>query len=238
MDPVYAMIPARGGSKGVPRKNLADLGGRPLIAHTIEAALAGRCVDRVMVSTEDDEIAEVARRCGAEVPFVRPAELATDEASGDDVSRHWLEWVDDHEPRPWAVVHLQATSPLRTADDIDRSIELLASGDWPCVASVCPARDHPAYMYRLVGDRAEPFLDASALPSHRQRAEALFRLNGAIYATRFGAALEIGKFHARPFGAYVMPAERSIDIDTPLDLAVAETIYRQLVAGTAQGAGR
>ncbi len=238
MNPVYAMIPARGGSKGIPRKNLAEFGGRPLIAHTIEAALASRHVDRVMVSTEDDEIAEVAQACGAELPFVRPADLATDEAPGDAVSRHWLEWVRDQAPGPWAVVHLQATSPLRTAEDIDRSIELLASGEWPCVASVCPVSDHPAYMYRLVDERAESFLDASALPSHRQRAEELFRLNGAIFATCFEAALKIGKFHARPFGAYVMPAERSIDIDTPLDLAVAETIYRQLVAeGARKGAG-
>ncbi len=224
------MIPARGGSRGIPRKNLVEFAGRPLIAHTIQAALAARTIDRVMVSTEDEEIAETAREYGAEVPFVRPAELATDTASGNDVSKHWLEWVREQGLEPWAVMHLQATSPLRTADDIDRAAEMLARGDAPCVASVCPVRDHPAYVYRLIEGQAKPFLDEDALPDHRQRTEPLFRLNGAVFVTRFEAALEIGRFHARPFAAMVMPEERSIDIDTPLDLALAETIYRQLYA--------
>ncbi len=227
MRTVYAMIPARGGSRGIPRKNLVDFAGKPLIAHTIEAALASQAVDRVMVSTEDDEIAEVARAWGAQIPFRRPAELATDAASGNDVSRHWLTWLRSEGHDPWAVLHLQATSPLRTADDIDRAVELLGRVACPCVASVCPVAEHPTYMYRLVDHHAEPFLDANALPDHRQRAEPLYRLNGAIFATQFDPAVAAGKFHLHPFAAYVMPTDRSIDIDTPLDLAVAETIYMQ-----------
>ncbi len=235
MSNVYAMIPARGGSRGIPRKNLAPLASRPLIAHTIEAARASRRVDRVMVSTEDDEIAEVAQQWGAEVPFRRPESLAKDTASGSDVSRHWLEWLDAEGDRPWAVVHLQATSPLRTADDIDAAIELLERSSCDCVASVCPVGEHPTYMYRLVDDRAEPFLDADALPAHRQRAEPLYRLNGAVFATRFAAALAAGQFHLTPFAVQIMPAERSIDIDTPLDLALAETILAQTGACLARG---
>lgn len=237
MPDVFAMIPARGGSKGVLRKNLADFAGKPLIAHTIEAALGSRTVDRVMVSTEDDEIAEVARCYGAEVPFRRPAELATDAASGDLVSRHWLEWLGREGLSPWAVVHLQPTSPLREAEDIDAAIELLQRVEYDCVASVCEVCEHPAYMYRLVGDRAEPYLDHGTPPSHRQHTERLYRLNGAIFATRYEAAMAVGKFHVKPFAAYVMPAERSIDIDTPLDLALAEAVLSQTRACDVRGGG-
>jgi CMP-N,N'-diacetyllegionaminic acid synthase len=234
MHAVYAMIPARGGSRGIPRKNLAELAGKPLIAHTIEAALASRSVTRVMVSTDDEEIADVARQWGAEVPFRRPAELGTDTAAGGAVSRHWLEWVRDHEPHPWAVIHLQVTSPLRTAEDIDAAVDLLNRVELDCVSSVSPVTEHPAYMYRLRGNQAEPLLTDEALPTHRQRAEPLYRLNGAIYATRFEAALAAGQFHLNPFATYVMPAERSIDIDTPLDLALAETVFTQMTAGAGQ----
>ncbi|MBN1342023.1 MAG: acylneuraminate cytidylyltransferase family protein [Phycisphaerae bacterium] len=234
MPTVYAMIPARGGSRGIPRKNLVDFAGKPLIVHTINAALASQYIDRLMVSTEDDEIADVVRQAGAEVPFRRPAELATDTATGSAVSRHWLEWLKTEGHDPWAVMHLQATSPLRTADDIDRAVELLRRADDECVASVCPVTEHPAYMYRLNGDRAVPFLDEEALPSHRQRAEPVYRLNGAIFVTRFAAALAAGQFHLMPFAALVMPAERSIDVDTPLDLALAETIHAEMSTGTAQ----
>jgi CMP-N-acetylneuraminic acid synthetase len=229
------MIPARGGSRGIPRKNLVDFAGKPLIAHTIEAALASRRVDRVMVSTEDQEIAEVARRWGAEVPFRRPAELATDAASGSAVSRHWLEWVRNEGLTPWAVIHLQATSPLRTSQDVDAAIDLLERTDCSCVASVCPVTEHPTYMYRLEGDRAEPFLSADALPSHRQLAEPLYRLNGAIFATRFESALAAGQFMVSPFAVQIMPSERSIDIDTPLDLTTAEAFLAQTAGRNSPG---
>ncbi len=221
---VFAMIPARGGSRGIPRKNLQPLSGKPLIAHTIEAARNSRRISRVMVSTEDPEIAEVSRKHGAEIPFTRPAELATDTASGNAVSRHWLEWVNENTDRPTAVIHLQATSPLRTSEDIDGALALLEQVEVDCVASVCPVSEHPAYMYRLIEKQAVPFLPEGFLPDHRQRAEPLYRLNGAIYATRFETALRAGKFHATPFAPFVMSAERSIDIDAPLDLSIAEAI--------------
>jgi CMP-N,N'-diacetyllegionaminic acid synthase len=230
MHGTYAMIPARGGSRGIPRKNLVDFAGKPLIAHTIEAALTARRVERVMVSTEDNEIAEVARRWGAEVPFRRPEELSTDTATGSAVSRHWLEWVRAEGLRPQVVIHLQVTSPLRTADDIDGALEMLEEPNRDCVASVCAVSEHPDYMYRVVGDTAVPLFGVDDLPSHRQHVEVLYRLNGAIFATRFEAALAAGQFLVSPFAAYVMPAERSVDIDTPLDLALAETILTQTTA--------
>mgnify|MGYP000045518507 CR=1 FL=1 len=227
------MIPARGGSKGISRKNLAPLAGKPLIAYTIEAALASRSVERVMVSTEDPEIAGVAREWGAEVPFRRPVELAADSVPGGAVSRHWLEWVNQQQDHPWAVVHLQTTSPLRTSDDIDAAVELLERVDCACVCSVSPVREHPAYMYRLIGNHAEPVLSNGVLPNHRSEVEPLYRLNGAIFATRFEAALSVGQFCVHPFAAYVMPVERSIDIDTPLDLLLAEAILTRTGACTA-----
>jgi len=237
MPAVYAMIPARGGSRGIPRKNLTDLAGRPLIAHAIASAVACPAIDRVMVSTEDDQIAAVSREWGAEVPFRRPEALATDEATGDAVSGHWLKWLADEGHEPWAVVHLQATSPLLTSDDIASAVAVLERVDCDCVASVCPVTEHPAYMYRVVGDRVEPYLDAAALPSHRQQVEPLYRLNGAIFATRFGRALAAGKFFAQPFAAYTMPAERSIDIDTPMDLAMANAILSHRSACGVGGGG-
>lgn len=216
---VLAVIPARGGSKGVPRKNLRLLGGKPLIAWTVEAALRSATVDRVVVSTDDAEIAEVAVAHGADVPFMRPASLSTDEALGDAPFRHAVATVEGFS----IGVLLQPTSPLRSSEDIDACVRLAAASGRP-VASVSETGKHPAWMYTLDGDLLVPILPAMADVGRRQDLPPVYALNGAIYvidakALARGDAL-VGP-HTR---AYQMPAARSVDIDTEMDFVTASAL--------------
>jgi CMP-N-acetylneuraminic acid synthetase len=209
---VLAIIPARGGSRRFPGKNLADLGGRPLIAWTIDAALQSRAITRTIVSTDDPAIADRSRACGAEVPMMRPAALATDEAPGMGPILHALEWLRDREGyRPDIVVVLQPTSPLRTAADIDAAIAMLDSGG-TCVTSVTPVS--PASWLRKVS--ANGSLERVAADD-----APVYVLNGAIYAARTDVVLASGSMDDGAPLAYVMPRERSVDVDEPADLELA-----------------
>ncbi len=145
---VLAIIPARGGSKGVPRKNIRCLAGKPLIAHTIEAALNCQAIERVIVSTDDSEIAEVARAYGAEVPFLRPGEYATDTATSLSVVKHALTWFAEQENyQPEAIAILAPTSPLRTMTHIEDTIKLLWSTGNDSALTICEVLDHPYFIY-------------------------------------------------------------------------------------------
>lgn len=219
---VFALIPARGGSKGIPRKNIREIAGKPLIAWTIEAALAAPGIDAVVVSTEDAEIAAVSREWGAEVPFMRPAELAEDETPGIDPVLHAIGQLPSYD----AVLLLQATSPLRTTADIDGILALAAQTGAPAVVSVCEPDDHPNWMYRLdAGSRLEPLLPAPAAP-RRQDLPPVFALNGAMYFARTAWLRETHGFLSAETRGYPMPADRSADIDTPLDWRVAEMLLK------------
>src|SRR5271154_4754825 len=152
-----AIIPARGGSKGLPRKNLLRLSGKPLIAHTIEAACVARSLPRILVSEGSPGIAEVGQQYGAEVPFLRPPELASDETPTLPVLQHVLAQLEATEScPPEIIVLLQPTSPLRRAEDIDRAVDLLERSGADSVVSLCAAEHHPAWMKRLEGDRVLP----------------------------------------------------------------------------------
>ena len=211
---VLALIPARGGSKGLPGKNIRPAGGRPLIDFTIAAARAAQCVDRVVLSSDDDEIMRVARDCGCEVPFRRPAELATDEASSIDVVLHALDALPAHD----LVVLLQPTSPLRTAEDIDGACRLMLQRDAQSCVSVTPAEQSPYWMFRLSGDGLlDPLLTDSARASRRQDLPPVYVLNGAVYVARCEGLRRERSFVGPRTVGYVMPAERSLDIDTPAD---------------------
>ena len=225
---VLGLITARGGSKGVPGKNLKLLGGRPLLAYTIDAAKQSR-LDRVVLSTEDPEIAAVGRALGCEVPFVRPAELSRDETPHLPVVQHGVQAMLDQGYQPDAVITLQPTSPLRTAADIDASIALLESSGADSVLSVSEvgAHAHPLRMLR-VDARGFATLFATGEPvrrriNRRQDLPPAHLMNGAIYA-----CLTKWLFAAEPtqYGdcvvAYPMPAERSISIDDLEDWAAAE----------------
>lgn len=215
---MLALIPARGGSKGVPGKNIREVVGKPLMAWTIEAAQQARCIDRVVVSSDDAAILQVARTWGAEIPFVRPAELARDETPGIDVVLHALQQL----PGVTWVVLLQPTSPLRTAQDIDAAYALCQEKDAPACVSVTEVATLPWWMFRLSDEgRLRSFIPESERPQRRQEAPPLYALNGAVYVARADWLRRTQSFLTDETLAYVMPAERSIDIDTPLDLTIA-----------------
>jgi CMP-N,N'-diacetyllegionaminic acid synthase len=212
---VLALIPARGGSKGLPGKNILRVAGRPLLAWSVDAAREARSVDRVVLSSDDGDIIAAARACGCEVPFVRPAALATDTATTIDVVTHALEALPGYD----VIVLLQPTSPLRTAADIDAACELLASSGAPACVSVSPVDQSPYLMYRI-GDNQDlvPVVEASPAATRRQDLPAVYALNGAVYVADVTWLRRARTFVTRETVAYVMPSERSIDIDTPADL--------------------
>ena len=230
---VLAIVPARGRSKGVARKNLRLLSGRPLIAYTIEAALASRYISHLIVSTEDAEIADVSRSLGADVPFVRPLELALDHSSQLDVVLHALESVEGSRQITYKMVLLlQPTTPLRTTADIDNAVEKLMVTDADSVVSFHQVEQgHPYYMYTIDDDRPKPLLEAPANITRRQEFPAVFVRNGAIYATRRDVLVQERTFYGQNMRAYLMPIERSINIDTEFDFGMAEfLLQRQLLS--------
>jgi N-acylneuraminate cytidylyltransferase/CMP-N,N'-diacetyllegionaminic acid synthase len=223
---VLGVIPARGGSKGIPKKNLAALAGRPMIAWTIEAALRSRCLTRVIVSTDDQEIADISQRLGAEVPFLRPAELARDETPGIDPVLHLITWLEtEADYHPEYVMLLQPTSPLRTTEDIDGAFRLATEHHCDSVISVSEADTHPYWMKRI-NDRGE-LEDFSPVPgkySQRQDLPPAYKLNGAIYLVRTSRMLSDKTFYGHKTLPYIMPAERSLDVDSLWDLHVANLV--------------
>ena len=216
---VLAVIPARGGSKGLPRKNILSLGGRPLIAWTVQAALAAKCIARVVVSTDDYEIAEVARHFGAEAPFMRPAYLASDTATSADVMAHTLSEF----PAYHRAVLLQATSPFRTSADLDEAFKLWegSPSSGGCV-SVCEAVESPWLMYSTnAAGRLQRLLPMPPAGLRRQDLPKALVLNGAFYfinVVRFRAE---GRLVFDDSLGFEMPLDRSVDIDTPGDFAEA-----------------
>ncbi|QHW32613.1 acylneuraminate cytidylyltransferase family protein [Paenibacillus rhizovicinus] len=208
---VLAVIPARGGSKGLPRKNIRELAGKPLIAWTLEAAAASQYIDRCIVSTDDEEIAAVARQWGGDVPFLRPAHLAQDDTPGIAPVLHALDSCSGYD----YVVLLQPTSPLRTSGDIDGCLDKLRESDTPSCVSVTTVDKSPLWMYTL-GDRDSmvPLLDTNTRAATRQQLPVFYMLNGAVYATECDWLRKQGLFINDETVAYVMPRERSQDIDT------------------------
>lgn len=229
MTEAIAVICARGGSRGIPRKNLAPVAGRPLIQWTIESARQSRAIRRVVVSTDCTTIAAVARGFGAEVPFLRPASLARDDTPGIAPLLDALDRVAAEEsPLPEWVVQLQPTSPLRIAQDIDRALELAHSTASDSVVSVTEAPCHPFWTRSIdAAGRLHPFLDDTPTITTRQALPEAFALNGAVYAAKIDALRNRGDFQGPNTVAYVMPSERSIDIDTPYDLALADWLLRR-----------
>jgi CMP-N,N'-diacetyllegionaminic acid synthase len=217
---VLALVVARGGSKGLPSKNIRMLCGKPLIAWSIEAARQSRYIDRLILSSDDPEIIDTARQWGCEVPFVRPTELATDDASSIDVVRHAVSaLVEQYD----YVVLLQPTSPLRTSVDIDDCIKLCTVRASTTCVTVCEVDKSPYWMFKLDASQAlKPLFPASEMPQNRQAAPKVYQLNGAVYIARTGHIMAGGTFVAADTVAYVMGRDRSIDIDTKEDFAAVE----------------
>lgn len=225
MTPLY-IIPARGGSKGIPRKNIKPLCGRPLIAYSIDAALAAGASPRsIILSTDDAEIAETGRRLGLDVDYMRPAELATDTAGSREVILDAMDWADKQGIAYDCVVLLQPTSPMRTGADIKAALELYTP-DTDMVVSVKEASANPYYNC-FETDPESGYLHISkgdGLLTRRQDAPPAWEYNGAVYVINPQSVRDM------PLGAFkkrvpsVMPAERSVDLDTPTDWLVAEAM--------------
>ncbi len=217
---VLGIISARGGSKGLPRKNVLPLVGKPLIAWTVAAAVESGVVSRLICSTDDSEIASAAEDAGAEIPFVRPAELASDSATSLDVVLHALDQME--QAVDWVCL-LQPTSPLRTGADLRGAFDLACAGDAPAVVSVCEAASHPYLCYQIQDSgRIEGFFGPEVRATRRQDMPAAYTLNGAIYFIKPSVLRETRTFVPPGTMAYVMPVERSIDIDDASDFAAAE----------------
>jgi CMP-N,N'-diacetyllegionaminic acid synthase len=224
---VLGIIPARGGSKGIERKNISILGGRPLIAHTIEEALKSN-LDSVIVSTEDDEIADTALRYGALVPFKRPMELALDTSNSIDVAIHGLKEMERLQNKTYeAVMYLQPTTPFRSSQDINDSIDLLHNNEKvDSVISVVDVKsNHPARMkYIEEGYLIDPDFCEIVENQNRQELRSMYIRNGAIYLTRRNSLLN-KSFKGKTSLAHVMSYYDSINIDSPNDYEFAKWIY-------------
>lgn len=225
---VLGLIPARGGSKGIPRKNIRPLCGKPLIAYTIEEGSKSGHIDRLIVSTDDEEIAEVARRCGADVPFLRPIEYATDTSRAIEVVQHALDTMESMDKTEYhCVVYLEPPTPLRTVQDIDTAIEIFDREDPDSVVSVVEASQyHPILMKKIVDNRLECFCmeEPQGLPRQLYEPKAYMR-NGAVYVIR-RENIRKGIFWGEKLVPYIMPVERSVCIDDIRDFYMAEAFMR------------
>lgn len=221
---VLAIIPARGGSKGVPRKNIRDLAGKPLIAWTIEEAKKSKYIDRLVLSSDDAEIIRVAQSHGCEAPFVRPAELALDETPGIDPILHALQALPGYD----YVVLLQPTSPLRSTEDIDGCIARCIAGNANACVTVTQAEQSPYWMYTLGdGGAMQPLIRTDESYARRQDLPEAYILNGAVYVAGSEWLRRHKTFVSDETLAFVMPQERSLDIDTELDLQILNIRYQE-----------
>ncbi|MGE5423463.1 MAG: cytidylyltransferase domain-containing protein [Ignavibacteriales bacterium] len=218
---ILGIIPARGGSKGVPGKNILDLAGRPLIAWTIEEAKKSAYIDRLILSSEDQGIIKIAEKYSCEVPFIRPVELAQDDTPGIDPVIHAIEFLPEKYDY---VVLLQPTSPLRTVADIDGCIEhCINLGSATCVS--LSEADSPYWMYHMINEfTIEPIMKDHMKYSRRQDLPKTYQLNGAIYIAKIEVLEIVRSFITETTIGYVMPHERSVDIDNLLDFKICELL--------------
>lgn len=219
-----AIIPARGGSKGLTRKNLRILAGKPLVSYVIEVALRSRCIDRIIVSTDDNEIRDLAIKSGAEAPFLRPNELSTDDTPDFPVICHILDYLKNIESvRPNVVVHLRPTYPLIFPEDIDRCVELISQSDADSTRSVCPVSEHPYWMMTIKDDSLVSFTTTEPQVLRRQDLPPVYKLSG-IDVTKTNVITNQNKILGQKVLPVITDQKRAIDIDTPFDLALAESI--------------
>lgn len=219
---ILAVIPARGGSKRIKNKNIRPLCSKPLIVWTIEAAKRSRYIDRVVLSSEDPDIINIARQAGCDIPFVRPAELSTDTVPGSAPILHALENLPGYD----YLVVLQPTCPMRTTQDIDQALEKCIGGNFNSCVSVSEVTQNPGWMFRTdTSGRMSKFLDGELAP-RSQELPTLVRLNGAIYIANTSWLEQERKLVSDESIAFVMPEESSFDIDTEKDFRLTE-LYMQ-----------
>lgn len=221
---ILGIIPARGGSKGIKDKNLIPLAGKPLIAWTIKCARDAGIFNRIVVSTDSQNISETARAYGADTPFTRPTELSTDTAKGIDVLIHCLRWLETQEKDTYDIFFcLQPTSPLRQPVDVKNSLETMIRKKAEAVVSVCEAEHHPLWAGPLPPDgNMAAFFSSDLHKKNRQELPPYYRLNGAIYCSKVESFLARKDWYGDKTYACIMPQERSADIDNLFDIALTE----------------
>ena len=219
---VLAVIPARSGSKGLPNKNILELAGKPLIVWSIEAASESKYIDRLIISTDSKKIADVAKQYNCEVPFMRPSELSTDDANLNDVILHTLDMIGD----PYdIVIILQPTSPLRDSEDIDHALEFMRENNVPTVVSVCSSNKPLHWHLTLETDgKLKPLYSSKFFFTNRQELPPTYIPNGALFIAKTDYFRNTKTFYTDLTLAFIMPPERSVDIDNRIDFFTAEAI--------------
>ncbi|MFT8872857.1 MAG: acylneuraminate cytidylyltransferase family protein [Sporolactobacillus sp.] len=228
---ILAIIPARGGSRGIPHKNIVDICGLPLIAYSINEAKKSKYIDTLVVSTEDDEIAHIAEQFGAEVPFKRPAALAKDETPGMDPILHAIKWFKEKNIIYNDIMCLQCTTPLRTAKQIDEAIEKHINTNADALVSVCESKISPYWMKKIENGNLVDFVADSPFYARRQETPVIYQLNGAIYLAKAITLLKNKTWYTPRTLAYVMDEQSSLDIDSSLDLKFFEYLEREKHSG-------
>jgi CMP-N-acetylneuraminic acid synthetase len=223
---IMGIVPARGGSKGLPHKNIYPLLGKPLIAYTIEAGRKSRMIDRLILSSDSEEIIRIGRKYGIEAPFVRPSALARDDTPSLPVVRHTVSWLKENEGYiPDIIVLLQVTSPMRTAEHIDKAVQMLIDSDADSIVSVVkvPHNFNPYSVMRMVGDYVKPFLSYKETENLRQKKPAFYARNGAaIYAFRYDCLMIKNSLYGDSTLAFLMDKQESVDIDDLFDVKLCE----------------
>lgn len=227
---ILGVITARGGSRGIPGKNIKELGGKPLIAYSVEAAKESKYLTRTIVSTDYENIAEIAKRYGGDVPFLRPAEFAEDNSTSIEVVQHALNWLKENEKEEYDyLMILQPTSPFRTAEDIDECIKKIIDTGADSVMSMMELVDFSIKkLKRIENDLILPLAeDEGSQSSRRQDLSKLYKRNCAIYLTKTGLIMK-GDIFGEVSRPYIMPEERSVDINGPIDFELAEFWVKRL----------
>jgi len=218
---VLAIIPARGGSKGIKRKNIKVLLDKPLLIWTVDVAIQSQYIDKLILSSDDIEIINIAKEYGVEVPFRRPSELAKDNTPGIDVILHAIDQCDGYD----IVVVLQPTSPLRIVEDIDGAINKMIEAESSSCVTLCKSEKSPYWMYSINNNNIlSPFLNDSVLYQNRQDLPEIYSLNGAVYVARIEWMKKHRSFIGNNTYGYIMPHIRSVDIDEELDFVLSESL--------------
>lgn len=228
---ILAIIPARGGSKGIPKKNIVNINGKPLIQYTIEVAKESKLIDRVIVSTDDDEIAEISEKLGAEVPFIRPAELAKDDTPTFPVIKHALKWLKENEKyKPELIVLLEPTFPLRTVEKVDEAIKVISSDEEAdSLRGVCEPFQNPFKMWIPCGKYLKPLIKEKEImyEKPRQNLRKVFWQNGYIYISRYKTIMDKKSFHGEKILPFILSENNFIDIDTEEDLKLLKRYLKK-----------
>ncbi|MBU3154824.1 cytidylyltransferase domain-containing protein [Clostridium estertheticum] len=224
-----AIIPARGGSKSIPNKNIMSICGKPLIAYTIDAGKKSKYIDEIIVSTDSDVIKVIAEQYGAKVPFLRPEELSNDTSKSIDVVIHVINFYKKNDVSFDYVILLQPTSPLRTFEHLDNAIEKLIESNSTSLVSVCEADENPVLMRRIENEKLKEVISFEGTNLRRQDLPTFYKFNGALYINSNDMLMNKRKFVDENTVPYVMDKESSIDIDTMLDARLVELIIKESI---------